>query len=232
MLIVKEQGAYYEIEGERYPRVSSILSKLAKPALVGAATKVVAQAAAAGIYAGRDDEFDLLKGEARRQWNAKAQKGTEIHAAIASCLYGDEYDSAYQWAVEQAAEVINLLPGGWFETEQVLVNRDLGYAGTADLWSNFIVADWKSGGLWPDHALQLWAYANATHRVTDAGLLEIGAHERPQQLFVVGLRPEAPEIVRYNLADSHVDEMLGGAFRGLLAVHRWSKAKGLSTNEI
>ncbi len=55
--------------------------------------------------------------------------------------------------------------------EAVLVSRAHGFAGTCDLAASsedggLVLVDWKTGGLWPEHALQLGAYSLALSEMT------------------------------------------------------------------
>lgn len=105
--------------------------------------------------------------EQRQEAKAAAERGNQIHDALASAFLGEDYDqSLTPWIFPAFTEIRKLVPRT-IAVETILVG--LGYAGRVDLigedgaceW----VIDWKSTrklpdkGSWPEHLLQLSAYA-------------------------------------------------------------------------
>lgn len=167
------------------PSVTTILNNLSKPALPNWAAREVAKYAVEHIPTWEnlppDDAVDLLKRAPYRNMKNKGNIGTAVHAAVDAWvkegLAGDvEVDDldllpyisgAVQYLNENVARIIH--------SEVTVFNRQYEYAGTVDgivkLKSGAVAAvDWKtSNRVYPEHALQLVAYANADFVATDDG---------------------------------------------------------------
>lgn len=158
------------------PSVTTILKVLHKEALVN---WMIEQAVLATLTAPRQpgeetDAFVQRVLHTERQQDQESQlardRGTEIHAALEALLLGQKIEPsiepwimpAYQ-AIMQGSTIIT--------TEQVLIGN--GFAGRTDaitknqfytIWdfkSTKKLPDPKRGGAWPEHRLQLAAYAKA-----------------------------------------------------------------------
>lgn len=173
------------------PSVTTILNHLAKPALVKAAAKEVANFAVDQLLAWEKlpspAALALLKGTPDRVWDVKKQLGSDVHKAVEQALDG--------WDIVDTDKVIDidnidLLP--WVGaaitfmqdqvskllfTEITVFNRTYKYAGTCDAIVTLndgrtAIVDWKSGSIWPEASLQLSAYANAEFIGHDDGTPE------------------------------------------------------------
>lgn len=171
------------------PSVTTILNNIAKPALVNWSALEVAKYA----YAARETwhnleeqaAIDLLKRAPYRDSRKKMDVGLAVHLAIDAHL-----KAGTQAATEEAPEVddLDLLPyiagalrflddhvDRVIQAEVTLVNLTYRYAGTCDAWvqlkdGRIAPVDWKTGKrLYPEHALQVCAYANAEFAVAPDG---------------------------------------------------------------
>jgi hypothetical protein len=171
------------------PSVTTILNNIAKPALVNWSALEVAKYA----YAQREvwhqleeqAAVDLLKRAPYRDSRKKMNVGSAVHIAIDAHL-----KAGTQAATEQAPEIddLDLLPyiaGALrflddhvhqvIRSEVTIVNLTYRYAGTVDLWAKLsdgriAPVDWKTGKrLYPEHGLQVCAYANGEFAVNQDG---------------------------------------------------------------
>ena len=140
-----------------------------------------------GPYAREELEaiLEAASREPERVRDRAAGQGSSVHEAVSLALAGEPYPPALAPQVEAALAFLADYGLQALATEVVVVSRAHGYAGTCDLVAEgrdgLVVADWKSGGLWPEHALQLGAYAIAIEEMTG---LPVGA------AYLVGLRPD------------------------------------------
>ncbi|OQB95265.1 MAG: PD-(D/E)XK nuclease superfamily protein [Verrucomicrobia bacterium ADurb.Bin118] len=159
------------------PSVTTVLRVLAKPELFA---WQVEQAVLAVMTTPRNDgEADdafvhrvlAVEKVHEQERDAAADLGTRIHAACAEGVSGGPVvdDLAYQYAREAIASMS--CRGRVHATETVLVGD--GYAGMTDLvletQDGLLVVDWKTtkrlpAKAWPDHVMQLSAYAAALAR--------------------------------------------------------------------
>lgn len=167
-------GLYYR-NGIGHVSVTTILSALAKPALVNWAAKEVAEFAVAnwdGAIAGlmasgqKAAATDLLKGAPWRNRDAAAARGTAVHKHVEDILNGFEVDvpesiapqvDAYLAFHRDFAPVVE-------HSEVTVFHYTYGYAGTLDLIARIgderWLIDFKAGkGVYPEFALQVNAYA-------------------------------------------------------------------------
>lgn len=169
------------------PSVTTILGHLDKPALVNAAAKEVARFAVDHILTWQDlppdDAFDLLKRAPSRVWGVKRDLGSAVHKAIETVLETWDGD-------EVVVDNIDLLPyvgaavlflqervTKLLHVEATIYNRTYKYAGTCDAIveltdGRVAIVDWKSGGVWPESALQIGAYASGEFIGHDDGTSE------------------------------------------------------------
>lgn len=223
---------YYEWQDQRFPRVTTILSKgIPKPGLIRWAGSFVAEGAVRDFpyWGGLDDDeaIEYLKGLPDRRRNNSANLGSAIHAAIDAVA--NEREMKEQ--TPEAQEYVN----GFFKfvedfkpkflaTEQPVFSRTHGYAGTLDaivrIGRTNIILDTKTGNrVYPEVSLQLAAYKNADFMGRDGGeeaelpLIKKGA--------VLHLGPNT-----YSLIDVRVDDEIFDAFLSVKDVYYWSE--GLS----
>jgi hypothetical protein len=157
------------------PSVTTILGNLNKPALPNWAAREVAKYAVENIPSWENlpanDAIDLLKRAPYRNMSRRGDVGTAVHAAVEAWINtpGEEppvvdnldllpyIAGAISYLNEHVARVIH--------TEVTLFNREYQYAGTVDAIvklkeGGVAIVDWKtSKGVYPEHALQLVAYA-------------------------------------------------------------------------
>jgi hypothetical protein len=182
----------YGINGTDLKSVTSIISKgEPKPALIGWAKKVTAEAAIysrdliADILAkdGEKAALDYLKGAAYRGRDAAGVVGSKLHEiAELEILHGKEYpatgDPKADMLISHFRNFVEVVDPEIHAIEAVVYNETYGYAGTLDAIATFkidgwdvpVVTDWKSGsGVYGSFAMQAAAYANAEYLVTEDG---------------------------------------------------------------
>lgn len=183
---------FYEIDGALYPSVTSILAVVGKPALVAWAKRTALEAVRAQLAdletitaAQLTQALSLAEDEPERQRDAAASRGTSAHEQLASQLARGGKDEH---------GVLETLGIRVLATEYTVVSTRFGFAGTCDLvgerGKEIVVLDWKTGGVWPEHALQLGAYAIAIEEMTG---------HAPAAGYVIGLRSARPVIHRADL---------------------------------
>jgi hypothetical protein len=188
---------YYQVDGLTLPSVSTILKVIAKPNLVAWARRTTLTMVRELLEEGLSIEaaLSLAEVEPERQRDAAAQRGGLAHEAIACALAGKPYPPEWGPWVRAA---LDFLVGHGLDcvaVERVVWSRRHGFAGTVDLVAcqadgALSLADWKTGGLWPEAALQLGAYAIALEEMTGRPVGEA---------YVVGLREKGYEAKRVNL---------------------------------
>jgi hypothetical protein len=166
------------------PSVTTILGNLNKPALPNWAAREVARYAVEHIPSWEnlppDDAVDLLKGAPYRNMKRKGNIGTAVHETVDLWMAQKIKVPDYAGLELPAVDDLDLLPyiAGAIQylnshvhrvlhSEVTVFNRQYEYAGTVDaivkLHNGAVCAvDWKtSNNIYPEHALQLVAYANA-----------------------------------------------------------------------
>lgn len=163
------------------PGVSTVLRVLAKPQLVDwiVQQNVLAAVTTLRLEGESLDDFvkRIMDKDARAETDAARDRGTEMHAALELLFQGrgtEVDDEMLAWVYPAAEEILNRFPIGAIhslcEIERVVVGD--GYAGKVDLMHNdtsgcLWLWDWKTtkklpkGEAWPEHRLQLSAYAQA-----------------------------------------------------------------------
>ena len=154
---------------------------MAKPMLIPWASKIGVDTAIAAVKSGLYVEttslkelYSLANKERKRRLEVAGSRGQSIHAflegAINSRIAGQTffdpvdktvkaaYDEFVQWEAQHTIE--------WIAAERVLFHLDKRYVGTADavcvIDGTRTILDFKTGGgIYPDHGLQLAAYASA-----------------------------------------------------------------------
>ena len=193
---------FYAIDGRLYPSVTTVLSVVGKPALVRWAKKVALEYVREAVRGSAVIQREALEavleramGEPERVRDAAAERGSAAHEGIAERLVrgvGDE------------RALLRELGLAVLTTECVVYSVSRGFAGTADVVAvdrdgRLVTVDWKTGGVWPEHALQVGAYRLALAEMTG----------RPVgDGYVVGLKGGKPVVYRVDT---------GLAARGFLA---------------
>ena len=157
------------------PSVTSVLRVLARPELL---SWIVEQAVLAVLTSPRregerDDEFVnrvlSIERVQDQERDKAAETGRRIHAACNDFFRGTTPDPAWADWIKPVTDYIQS-QGEYVCSETVLVGPD--YAGTTDLViqrdTNYTIIDYKTTKRlptrpWPEHRLQLSAYANALH---------------------------------------------------------------------
>lgn len=194
---------------ESWPSVTSILSAaLAKPALPRWSAKAAAEYATANwdtlTALGVDERVALIKGAPWREAGKAADMGTAVHDAIdAWCTNRDmpEWAPGVEPFMEQFVDFLEARDPQFVENEFTVINREVGYAGTADglavIGGKFTLLDVKTGkGVWPEAGLQLAALAHGEKILRPSGREEIPAtvdvaavlHIRPRSWALVPIQ--------------------------------------------
>jgi len=188
---------YYEISGLTLPAVGAILQIVRRPNVESWARRTVLGAVRELLEEGLSVEtaLALAEVEPERQRDAAAQRGGLAHEAIACALMGKPYPPEWEPWVRAALRFLADYGLRLVAAEQVLVSKRHGFAGTCDLITCgadgvLTLTDWKTGGIWPEHALQLGAYSIALEEMTGRPVGEG---------FVVRLREKGYEARRVNL---------------------------------
>lgn len=184
-------GHSYTIDGRKVPGVTTILGTvLAKPALVGWASKLVAEYVAdkdalwlEELRAdGRDALVGHLKGVPNRAKTAAGLRGTQVHAYAERVIAGEELEETEELAplwghIESCVKFLDAWEITPVAVEAVVASREHRYCGTVDLVADSGALhqrglyDYKTGasGIWPETALQLAAYLHADAYVAGTG---------------------------------------------------------------
>lgn len=189
----KNGNRYYIHEsGEKYPSVTTIISAAGvSRALMAWSAKVAAEYAVdfAGVWRDfdRDAAVDLIKKAPFTESRSAAKIGTDAHAYAEQRLRGMLAPAAGADAIlagggDHACENVDILLAAHeplpIAVEATVWNEELKYAGTLDcivrVGGELILADWKtSTGVYPEMAIQLAAYRNATHIEVDGATREM-----------------------------------------------------------
>ena len=181
-VVIKNGRSWYEIDGVRHVRVTTSLNVINKPALVPWAIKTTTEKFRSVMEASVNTTIDPVWIEEALQAakdypdevsEAAADKGSEIHTAIeefvdrgvwpADGLIKQCVLAYHEWSRSNPMEPVASEFTVWSPTEY--------YAGTIDevcLLPNghYGVIDFKTGGAYPEAALQVAAYANALEELT------------------------------------------------------------------
>lgn len=223
-----KDGRYYELNGDKYPSVTTIISKgLPKPALISWAGKFVAETAVfdeTWLDMDTEQAVAYLSGAPDRKRNKSANLGSSIHAAAEAYALGQPLKKAI---TEQAQSYVNgfqkfLLDFSprYLYTEATVFSTVHRYAGTLDalvqidrtIW----IIDTKTGNrVYPDTALQLAAYANADLIVPQSG--------EPVNLPSIrkgGILHLSPD--NYSFIPTRIDDEVFNTFLSVKDLWRWS----------
>lgn len=223
-------GRHYRhpVTGDEVPSVTSVIDCLAKPALVGWASKETARYAFRNrkALAALDDEeaaLDLLKGAPYKTREKRADVGSTVHA-IAEALAQDEplpefgseeesYANGFlQWVADHDVR--------FHAVEVTVFDVEGGYAGTfdfdADVDDRRVIGDHKTGkGVYDEVALQLAALSWAPEQVVDG---EVVSPPHYDGAVVVHLKPND-----YVMYEADVGERARNTFLALREVWDWHR---------
>lgn len=209
--------------GERFTSVTTILSVLNKPFLVGWAAKEAAQYALTHHEELREmTAADAIKRISRAHKDiaqVSSELGTRVHACVERSIDGqppletpDHMRFFDAWKLVFKPEFLL--------SEKTVFNRAEGYAGTFDFVARIgeanIIIDVKTGkAVYPEVALQLAAYAHGEfvgHDDKEVGLPRIDG------AAVLHLRPTG-----YKYYPVRIDSEVWDAFRYIKEAYRWQR---------
>jgi hypothetical protein len=218
-----DRGRFYVWRGERYWSVTTLIGGgVPKPALIGWAKKFTAEYAVAHLATLNtlvaDDPVgavDWLKGASFRDRDKRADLGSRVHEAAEAYALGAPWP---EWSEDEAPYLRAFLR--WLEefapefvaVEAPVFSRQQRYAGTLDAIVDVrlpdlarrsgldpdrplrLLIDYKTGGVYPEVALQLAAYRFAE---TFIGLPSADEAPLPEVdgCAVLHLQPEAYEFL-------------------------------------
>jgi hypothetical protein len=166
---VPKQSAYYEIDGQKLIRVTSVLGQtLAKPALFNWAKKATREGAETYLEGKREKPITdaIIKGAVQAakdgtNTEVAVRRGVDFHEAAMGYMGGGPFPmipgmkALQQWRADYEPRPVAL--------ENVVYSRSLGCAGTFDAVMEMdgkrVIVDYKTGGVYDEHAIQLAAYA-------------------------------------------------------------------------
>lgn len=223
-----ESGRFYTWKDEQFWSVTTIIGGgVPKPALIGWAAKYTAEFTAEHIEkiaqmcadGEEQDAIAMMKNSRNVYTNNKADLGSRVHAAVEALVLEQDF--------KPSSDVVPYMRGfsAWMEdykpefemVEASVFNRERRYAGTLDaiatIADQMTLIDYKSGGVYPEVALQLAAYRNAE-------FIGVGEEELPMPTTeggaVLHLLPDAYEWIPVRCD--------GDVFRTFLyarEIHRW-----------
>lgn len=219
----RPKGGYTLADGTKIPGVTTICGLLDKPALVGWAGKLCAEA---GHAAGRAGEpvpawRDVCYGVRDKA----AEAGTQAHTLFGAYLNGEPVPippDGYGWlpgALQAYDNAITWLQGTGlrlevYSHERPLISEVHRFAGTPDAIAkdtNGVVhlADWKTGGIYAEHIIQMGAYRALLADVE--GIRVSGVH-------LVRFSREHGDFAHHHFASDALDQGWE-IFRRLLAIY-------------
>ena len=192
-IITRGRGHSYELDGEKVPGVTTILSKgVPKPALVDWAARMAADYAINHwdelATQPLSDRHEAIRGARWSTFHEAGERGREVHALVHRYLLGetvsppDELATLFnagcafvdQWQVEELAVEVAV-----FHRADPDAGRPLPYGGRFDLLARLAdqrlwLLDYKTSakGVYKEYALQLAAYRYADFYILD------GDHQR------------------------------------------------------
>ena len=239
------KGRTYLREGRTYPSVTRIIDNLPKPALFNWGKKLTAEFAlnnldniTTRLQTGTpfNEVRKWVSDEPSRQRDTAGALGSDLHAwASQHELTGTDEPPDDEPLLSLTRQYLELRAAHpeWrlWASEAVVLNEAYPYGGTMDGIvrlgdGSLAVFDIKTGrGVWPEAALQLWAYANADYLALASG------ESVPMPSVLSGLvfhvRPDAWKIHRVDLVEHGAE--LEALWQGLYRVDR---NKGLDVLEV
>lgn len=216
--------AYY-LDGAKLPGVTTILSNgLPAPALVEWAAKTTAtyavnewdRLATLGVV----DRYEAMRGARWEVLRAAGLRGTDIHGLAHAVVTGEDVNvpDEYVGPVEALANLMDKTGMNPVMREAPVVHVDHRWAGTLDVVAlidgQVWLLDYKTGkGLYEKDALQVSAYANATHYLDAGALLDFPRIERVGLIHVTSDSATLHEVT--DVADNYA------TFRHVQEVAEW-----------
>jgi hypothetical protein len=164
------RGHSYYADGVKVPGVTRILEMMPKPALIGHAGKTTAAYAIDHWDELGElppaERYEELKGVRQGELSAAAARGTRVHLIAEHQAAGREieYPAELHGFVESYADFLRRFEVEPVAIELIVVNREVGYCGTADLIAHLLGEVWllelktARSGIFKESALQACAY--------------------------------------------------------------------------
>jgi len=233
----------YQVDGEKFRRVTTLLNGIPKDALYFWGKKVVAEFAweHQDVWTGltKEDAIKLLKGSPESQKEKAGVRGTAVHDALEALVLGrplpEDLNEEELHLVGGATAFLNQRKSKILASEMIVFNRTEGYCGTLDLWDIDAdgtpwILDYKtSKNVYPNHAVQQVAYQRAEFAIvqmkkvpgkgkTEAweGKLIPWSQEYCQRLGVIHVEPSRTTL--YEVADA---DRLWRVFRASAYIKDW-----------
>ena len=224
--------AYY-LDDVKLDGVTSLLGNgLPKPALINWAANATAEAAVDRwdelAEMKPSDRLTTLKGARYAVTDEAKQRGTEVHDLAEQLALGNEIEvpDAIAGHVSSALRFLEDFEVETILTETSVFHDKALYGGTFDLLlrsklpehaGKVILADWKTNrtGIYPETALQLTAYAKATHYLDASGVEQSMADLGITDIWGIWIRSDG-----YEVYPMEFSERTWQAFGNVVAVAR------------
>src|SRR3990167_6058468 len=182
----QENGHKYFLDGKPMTGVTTILGVIAKPMLVGWASKMCSEYIAQAIKDGKEitpEVLELAKNPHRVKKEEAGSKGTNVHSMIETLIRGSfgasggifaddlkhenpQVQYFIDWAIKNKVKFL--------ATEEMVYSRELWLAGTIDFICEIDGETWigdiKTGsGVYPEHFLQCAGYQKLNEDMVKAG---------------------------------------------------------------
>lgn len=236
---IQRGGSRFYVHPEtraKYPGVTSVIDQLPKPFLTFWYAKMTAEAAVDNIGATiqlllngeRKAAIDFLKGAARRYTSGAADMGTEVHDLFERLAKGERVGRLHpevEVYANHIREFLDQVQPEFLHIEDTVWSDTHQYAGSFDwiarIGGEIVMGDTKTtkSGVKPPVALQLAAYTNADHIITQSG--EIAPIPAIEAAAVFHVRPEG-----WQLVPVRADRKVFDYFLKLRAVFDWEKEEG------
>lgn len=226
-LTYQERAHRYSVNGERVPSVTGITGVLDKPGLPWAAARETALWALHNRelvdQLGADAWLRTANGVHRDVWNAKRDRGTDLHAsadALVTTGYVDVPEEQ-RALVESAADFLDRWDVKPIFNETPVFSLEHKYAGRPDLIAelsdgNTWLLDFKTGsGVYPEMALQLAGYRYADYLVAYGDDVVMPNVDRCAIVHV--------QEAGWDLVPLEVDRETFGTFLACQAVYVWKQ---------
>lgn len=232
--------AYY-LDGVKLDGVTTLLGNgLPKPALINWAANATAEYAVDNWADLSDmslsERLKVLKGSRYAITDEAKQRGTEVHDLAEKLAKGEEVEvpDAIAGHVTSALRFLDEYKFETILTETSCFHEKALYGGTFDLLGRsrlaehegkVILADWKTNrtGIYPETALQLTAYAKATHFLDRDGVEQAMAELRITDLWGIWIRSDGYEVYPMEFSDRTWQ-----AFGNVVAVARGAANRDVS----
>jgi hypothetical protein len=172
--------------------------------------------------------IEFIKRAPARYTEAKCSLGTAVHAACERYPNLDGLSADVLPYIEQYARFLDEKSVTVIEQERTVLrgmSDERGYAGTLDMRveidGEIAIGDIKTGGVWPEAALQLAAYAHASHEVEGERVIRI--QHVPSTAFVLELKPRSYRIHRCEITEGTL-----AAFQAAYRLHVWRETAAKS----